>query len=254
MQRVSGWTAYDNDLTGDGGEQEWRDGGPRLARLDIRVGYRDGRDQGSVIWLLSDAAAVELLGIRRENNDAIARTFKIPSESLAWWNDIGHFAGIVVMVSTWAAAGVVGGGVYDALKQATKVMGQRTLTSQRPQAIMTLDEAESMARWIVCSEFHHECDCADVGRGSASATYDWSRASDDEEERLVRPAYEFSMLLRSASFDGEKWSVTLEKLPDDTRHPECHYLIGGIKGPAFFTCVTVRYLDDELGTPEMDYE
>ena len=110
MPRIAGWTAYDEDPEGRRGEREWSEGGPRLARLDVRVDDEEDDYARSVTWLLSDAV-VEYLGIRREDGERVARTFDVPIERLAWWNDHGPFAGIVIMVSSWAAAGVVGGAV-----------------------------------------------------------------------------------------------------------------------------------------------
>ncbi len=107
-----------------------------------------------------------------------------------------------------------------------------------PHKVMTPNEAESMARWVVCAEFHDDCRCVDGGRGLESATYEWD--DDDEEFKEVRAAYGFAIVIRSTTFDGEQWSVTLDQLPTDSTSPECEYIVEGVKGPSFFTSVTRR--------------
>lgn len=122
----------------------------------------------------------------------------------SWWY---HAA---VEITGWAAAGVVGNSIYAYLK---RVRAERVpVGAPNPDdlVIMSHGEAESLARWIVCAEFHDEttCDCFT----------DW-----------VNPAFP-SLRVVTVERNGDEWAVTLEEYP-------WRYVVRGMSGDILFASI-----------------
>ncbi|MGH3849501.1 MAG: hypothetical protein ACRDRT_07355 [Pseudonocardiaceae bacterium] len=141
-----------------------------------------------------------------------------------------------MMVATWAAAGVVGNGVYATLKSASKDVQWGPW--REPFPVLGRSEADAMARWVACVEFHRafDCRCPDTGVGRTVAT----GVRDSASGFVTIPPFDFMIALKEVEIRDGSWTVILSETEDGNVAPSREYEVAGVTEATFFVSARSR--------------